>query len=192
MTINHHTNSHTHTHDSAAAQHEVIVYVAMSHSEACTHRPDQWHIAASLIDKAYNLRRPLNHTPNMHRHTHTQLQGNAGFSPGDLAPTSELTLIVSEDLFHLTFWFGSEPPVGILTFYYKTQNPVRQKSHQTRRRQQSCSVDFQVLLLLLVSLGWAAACREISLNEKGLGKQKVRRPACLPDGENRKRIVVQY
>lgn len=76
--------------------------------------PDQCWRAANLIDKAHNLQEPLNHTSNTHKYTHIHNSHRAMPDPawGDLAQSSKLTLIVSEDLFHLTFWFGSQPPVG--------------------------------------------------------------------------------
>lgn len=51
----------------------------------------------------------------------------------DLAHASMLTLIVSEDLFHLTFWFGSQPAAEILSFYYRRQNPACQINHWPRK-----------------------------------------------------------
>ncbi len=69
-----------HTRGSRAAQ---LGYVMPRPTVRQTHRPDQWHIAANLIDKAYNLREPLNHTPHMHKQTHTAT-GHCQIQPGGL------------------------------------------------------------------------------------------------------------
>jgi len=81
-----------------------------------TARPTQWHIAANLMDKAYNLRESRNQ-PSL---THVYIC-SARFNLGDLAQSSELTLIASEDLFHLTFWYG--PPCSITHFLLKEPEP---------------------------------------------------------------------
>lgn len=103
----------------------------------------------NLIDKAFNLRETQINSMHTHKQAPTfSCRATLNSTKRDLAWSVKLTLIAREDLFHLTFWFGSQSPAGILTFYYK--NPMCQISHWTRRRQQSGNTDF--------SSGWLSSC----------------------------------